>query len=171
MKKIFILSSVVISCLSSFAQSNQVIWKSINEKEITLTGKRDIVPEKYSTFHVNMNALQTALYSAPLDKDIKAQYSSVVISLPMPNGTIQNFKVSESPVMDEALQLGFPSIRTYNVSGIDDKDKGKKDKKEAKACCKDKAGAEGKSCSGEKKEGKACCKDKKAAEAKPAETK
>ena len=46
MKKIIILSSVVISCLSSFAQSNQVIWKSINEKDVSITGKRDIVPEK-----------------------------------------------------------------------------------------------------------------------------
>ena len=54
----------------------------------------------------------------------------------------------------------------------DDKDKGKKEcKKGEKSCCKEKAGAEGKSCSGDKKETKSCCKDKKAAEAKPAETK
>ena len=71
------------------------------------------------------------------------------------------------------LMLAFAGLVGSVSASVnnDDKDKGKKDKKEAKACCKDKAGAEGKSCSGEKKEGKSCCKDKKAAEAKPAETK
>lgn len=64
--------------------------------------------------------------------------------------------------------VGSLSASTNN----DDKDKGKKEcKKGEKTCCKDKAGAEGKSCSGDKKEGKSCCKDKKAAEAKPTETK
>ena len=52
----------------------------------------------------------------------------------------------------------------------DDKDKGKKEcKKETKSCCKEKAGAEGKSCSGEKTastEKKACCKTKTTVETK-----
>ena len=64
--------------------------------------------------------------------------------------------------------VGSLSASTNN----DDKDKGKKEcKKGEKSCCKEKAGAEGKSCSGDKKETKSCCKDKKTAEAKPAETK
>ena len=64
--------------------------------------------------------------------------------------------------------VGSLSASTNN----DDKDKGKKEcKKGEKSCCKEKAGAEGKSCSGDTKETKSCCKDKKTAEAKPAETK
>ncbi len=60
------------------------------------------------------------------------------------------------------------------ANSADDKDKGKKDeaKKEAKACCKDKA-ASGKACSGmTASEKKACCKDKTAkAEVKAEEVK
>ncbi|MDF2449355.1 MAG: hypothetical protein K0R26_1859 [Bacteroidota bacterium] len=72
------------------------------------------------------------------------------------------------------LMLAFAGLvgSVSASTNFDDKDKGKKDsKKEAKSCCKEKAGAEGKSCSGDKKESKSCCKDKKTAEAKPAETK
>ena len=71
------------------------------------------------------------------------------------------------------LMLAFAGLVGSVSASVnhDDKDKGKKDKKETKACCKDKAGAEGKSCSGDKKEGKACCKDKKASETKATETK
>ena len=71
------------------------------------------------------------------------------------------------------LMLAFAGLvgSVSASTNFDDKDKGKKDKKETKSCCKEKAGAEGKSCSGDKKEGKACCKDKKAGETKAAETK
>jgi hypothetical protein len=72
------------------------------------------------------------------------------------------------------LMLAFAGLVGSVSASVnhDDKDKGKKEcKKGEKSCCKEKSGAEGKSCSGDKKEGKSCCKDKKAAEAKPAETK
>ena len=72
------------------------------------------------------------------------------------------------------LMLAFAGLVGSVSASVnnDDKDKGKKEcKKETKSCCKEKAGAEGKSCSGDKKEGKSCCKDKKAAETKAPETK
>lgn len=121
MKKIFILSSLFISFLSVNAQTNKVLWKEVSENQINVTGKRDIVPEKYKTFHLDVNSLKALLASAPLDKNIPVEYSSVVISLPMPNGSIQDFKLTESPVMDDALQFSYPNIRTYNIRGIDDK--------------------------------------------------
>ena len=120
MKKTFILTSLIASFLSFNAQKNQGLWKSVDEKQIPLTGKRDIVPEKFKTFHVDMNSLRNVLASAPLDKYIKTEFSSVTIGLPMPDGSIQQFKVVESPVMEEPLQNSYPNIRTYNVRGIDD---------------------------------------------------
>jgi hypothetical protein len=73
------------------------------------------------------------------------------------------------------LMLAFAGLVGSVSASVnnDDKDKGKKEcKKGEKSCCKEKAGAEGKACSGDAKSGekKACCKDKKAAETK-AETK
>src|SRR4051812_30610160 len=110
MKKILTLSIIVFSSVILNAQSESGLWKSINEKEIPLTGKRDIVPEKYKTAHLDLTAIKNLLASAPLDKNTPVEYSSVIIGLPMPDGTIQNFKVSESPVMDDALQFSFPDI-------------------------------------------------------------
>ena len=120
MKKTIILSSIIFSSLSFIAQSSKMLWKEINENEISISGKRDIIPEKYKTFHLDINNLKNILSSAPLDKNISADNSTIIISLPMPNGTLQNFKVVESPVMEEPLQISFPNIRTYNVRGIDD---------------------------------------------------
>jgi 3-dehydroquinate synthase class II len=63
------------------------------------------------------------------------------------------------------LMLAFAGL-VGSVSATvnqDDKTAAKKEcKKGDKACCKDKKGAEGKSCAGDAKgEKKACCKDKK----------
>ena len=72
------------------------------------------------------------------------------------------------------LMLAFTGlVGSISAStNFDDKDKGKKEtKKETKSCCKEKAGAEGKSCSGDKKETKSCCKSKATAETKAPETK
>jgi hypothetical protein len=121
MKKTIILSSFVLSFFAFKAQSNQALWKEINENQISVSGKREIVPEKYKTFRLDVNAIKTLMESAPLDKNVPVEYSSVVINLPMPDGSFQNFKLSESPVMDDALQASFPNIRTYNIRGIDDK--------------------------------------------------
>ncbi|MBI3520278.1 MAG: hypothetical protein HY062_13105, partial [Bacteroidetes bacterium] len=120
MKKTFILSGLIISCLSFNAQSNKEFWQPVNEKEITVSGKRDIIPNKYRTYRLDMSAIKNLLASAPLDKNVKTENSNVIISLPMPDGSLQKFKVVESPVMEEPLQISFPEIRTYNVRGIDD---------------------------------------------------
>jgi hypothetical protein len=121
MKKIITLSSLFFSFLSFTAQTDKTLWKEVTEKQISITGKRDIVPEKYKTYRLDINSLKTLLASAPLDKNTPVQFSSVVINLPMPDGSVQAFKLSESPVMDDDLQFSFQNIRTYNIRGIDDK--------------------------------------------------
>lgn len=120
MKKTLTLSALFFSAITFQAQVNSTLWKSINEKEIHVTGQRDIVPNVYKTYHLDINQLKNILASAPLDKNVSAENSNIIVSLPMPNGEIQRFKIAESPVMEEALQNSFQNIRTYNVKGIDD---------------------------------------------------
>lgn len=121
MNKTFTIAACLIASLISNAQTNSVAWSTINEIDIKLTGKRDIVPEKYQTYHVDLDKLKTILFQAPLEEQIHSANSSIVISLPMPDGSLQKFSISESPIMEASLQSSFPQIRTYNVKGIDDK--------------------------------------------------
>lgn len=120
MKKIIILSSFLITCFSSKAQLNRGYWKSVSEKEIAITGKREIVPEKFKTYHLEIEALKNDLLNAPNDKIVLIDNSNTIIELPMPNGEIQRFKVVDAPIMDQDLQNSFPDIKTYSIKGIDD---------------------------------------------------
>ncbi len=120
MKKTIALIIIIVSYLSLKAQITQPIWNQIDEKNVYITGKRDIIPNQYGVFHLNVISLKNTLLSAPSDKTTNINNTTTTIDLPMPNGTIQKFKVVESSVMEDELQLHFPEIRTFNIKGIDD---------------------------------------------------
>ncbi|MBK7666578.1 MAG: hypothetical protein IPJ32_04080 [Sphingobacteriaceae bacterium] len=120
MKKLFTLLTVCALSSFSIAQNNQKIWNSIPEKNISPKGHREIIPQKYLTFHLNMEELKLALASAPLDSNVPINESNCVIYLPIANGQLQAFRVLEAPIMEPGLANGYPQIKTYSIKGIDD---------------------------------------------------
>lgn len=102
------------------AQSAKQAWNTINEKEIPTPGKRVIVPQKYKTYHLVGDNLKNILWSAPTEKEARLQLSPAIIELPMPDGTMQKYRVVNSPVMAPELAAAYPDIRTFNVMAIDE---------------------------------------------------
>lgn len=116
------LAAVFMSiCGNFFSQINDnIFWSPVAESSIRVSGDRQIVPQKYLTFSLKDNALKNTLFQAPLEKNVQIGQSTCIISLPLPNGKIQRFRVVEAPVMAEALAAAFPDIKTFSVKGIDD---------------------------------------------------
>lgn len=120
MKKTLAISALLFGATAFYAQSSKTIWTAIEESSISVKGKRDIIPDKYRTYHLDMPVLQTILNQAPSDRNTLIKHSTSIVSLPLPNGSVQQFYLLESPVMAPALQTSYPNIRTYSVHGIDD---------------------------------------------------
>jgi hypothetical protein len=120
MKKIFILFSTLTatSIISQNASSDH--WTGISANEVRITGKRQIVPQKYQTFRLNSDAFKAQLFSAPHENAGPLMNSSLILELPMPNGEIKKFKVVESPIMEKALYDAYPNIKTFSIKGVDD---------------------------------------------------
>lgn len=117
--------SILILCLllslSCFAQNAEdKLWIKSEETSIQVTGARQIIPKKYVTYKIIPQELKLKLFSAPNERTTTIYASSCIITLPLPNGTLQRFRVIESSVMDETLALSFPQMRTFSVRGIDD---------------------------------------------------
>lgn len=120
MKKMFLagIASLVFTQVY-FAQSI-TYWSTAKEASFEKTGIRQIVPVKYLCFSAELQKLTDVLKTAPLDKEVNASNSSVIVALPSPDGSFQKFRVVESPIMAPELAAAYPNIRTYSIKGIDD---------------------------------------------------
>ena len=67
---------------------------------------------------LNKAALDELLQHAPREGSGKA--STVIVALPMPDGTFARFRVVESAMLAPELAAAFPEIRTYSGQGLDD---------------------------------------------------
>lgn len=123
MKKIFLFILFLSLCFQFNIEAqndHNNFWKANQESKIFISGKRQIIPQKYATFNLINSNLNYKLFSAPQEINTPLSLSNCIINLPLPNGTIQKFKVVESPIMMPELSEAFPNIKTYSVKGIDD---------------------------------------------------
>ncbi len=119
MKKLFTFLTVCVLATVSLAQNNQKFWTSIPEPKINRSD-RDIIPQKYLSFSLNLADLKNKLLSAPLDTQVPINESNCIIYLPIANGQLQAFRVVQAPIMETPLANAFPQIKTFSVKGIDD---------------------------------------------------
>ncbi len=122
MKKItstLALSTLLISGFGAQNSGDQ-FWLPVKENRVAVNGKRQIVPQKYLSFELNNETLKNKLFSAPHERNTRINESACIISLPLPNGTFERFRVVQSPVMAEELVSAYPNIKTFSVKGIDD---------------------------------------------------
>ena len=119
MKKSILIIACFLTTTILNAQNNN-FWSPTPESNIEVKGKRQIIPQKYLTFKLNGSALKDKLFSAPNEKTVKINESTCIISLPLPNGKTQQFKVVESSIMEPALAASFPDMKTFSIKGVED---------------------------------------------------
>lgn len=124
MKKLLSLSllggGLFLSQFLGAQSSRDAFWAPVNEASIRLTGVRQIIPQKYLTVALNGAAMKEKLFSAPNEKSVRINESTCIVSLPLPNGQMQSFRVVETPVMAPELAAAYPHMKTFTVKGIDD---------------------------------------------------
>lgn len=98
----------------------QNIWTEISSGQVLPVGERRIQPQIYRTFHLDRNALLPVLSAAPERFTSAAADNPLVLTLPLPDGSVGRFRLYESPVMAPALQAKYPEIRCYSGRGLDD---------------------------------------------------
>ena len=105
--------------LSKPAASEDRVWR---EKGNDSRGSVGLLAgrKSYRSLSLNEQDQKELLRHAPMEHTKAARQTQVVITLPMPDGTLSRFRVEESPVMAPKLAAAFPNIRTYRGRGVDD---------------------------------------------------
>ncbi|UYZ61410.1 reprolysin-like metallopeptidase [Hymenobacter weizhouensis] len=74
----------------------------------------------YRAVDFRLDALRQTLQAAPPADAARRGVSLVVVSLPLPDGTSQRFRVEAAAVMHPQLAARYPAIQTYAAQGLDD---------------------------------------------------
>jgi subtilisin-like proprotein convertase family protein len=118
LKRLLCSFVLLMNVVVLFAQQNAPqFWKDVAEQNITsFAGQYDrfIYPSAFRTVELDVQALRNFL------RNNMTENQSVVIELPMPDGTTERFRIWEESVMHPDLQAKYPEIRCYTGQGVDD---------------------------------------------------
>ncbi|NVO86089.1 reprolysin-like metallopeptidase [Hymenobacter terrestris] len=100
------------------AQAQRVLWANTTRVPAQARAATQALTH-FRTVDFQLDAIRDALKTAPLERTGN-RGPATVISLPLPNGTSQRFRVEQVPVLAPELAARYPSIRTYLAQGLDD---------------------------------------------------
>lgn len=100
-----------------FSQTS--LWSVLDESQLSSRSQeRQLVPEKYRAYSLNIQELRVALDQVPLRFNPAGERKT--LQIPMPDGRIEEFAIVEAPMMEPGLAAKFPQIKTYAGQGITD---------------------------------------------------
>ncbi len=106
---VFVLS-IGVNTLAN-AQNWQPQSKAIAEKKIQSSGF--IEPARFNPVSLDMNEMKQVL------SRVSKNANDRILALPLPYGGFERFRIEETPMMEEALAIKYPEIKTYTARSID----------------------------------------------------
>jgi len=106
---------------SVFSQSVN-LWKQLPESNIPIEKNKEYFapPTNAKYFNLDIDQLKYVLKKAPMEYGPRNE-KPLRISFPMPDGSIQEFDVKESPVFAPALAAKYPNIKSFKGVGVDNR--------------------------------------------------
>ncbi|UGS23822.1 reprolysin-like metallopeptidase [Flavobacterium channae] len=116
-RRILIFSFLLINLLASAQKSGA--WKEVeNSFEFTQTKlRREVLPVQYKLYSFDYEKFKAQLVNVPVREEFTG-VSNVVVSFPMPNGAIEEFRIIEASTFEKSLQNQFPEIRSFAGQGV-----------------------------------------------------
>ena len=112
------LSLLLISTHLLPAQHGREFWQAAKSAELDPTS-RDITPQEYRTFQLDLTQMRSLLSQAPHEKTFSAK--DLVVSLPDANGNFQRYAIRETNVLHPDIAARYPMIKTFVGRGIDER--------------------------------------------------
>ena len=101
--------------LSKPSPSEDHVWRKTEKEASSVQNKSELVPSFNQTLSLDEVAQRNLLSRAPMELTKAARQTTVVMTLPMPDGTFARFRVEESPVMAPDSPRSFPTLKPIVV--------------------------------------------------------
>ena len=120
----FLLAATFFLISNALAgESPDNVWRETDAATLQrfAVAERTIVPKVFRTFNLNKDNLKAILNQAPKEFTSGARNNEIILTLPMPDGSFQRFRIEKSPVVEAGLAAKYPELgETYRGQGIDD---------------------------------------------------
>jgi hypothetical protein len=112
---------VLLMLLTSVQAQQKNFWATVNKATLTqdVFANRER-PKAFQVFSLNENQMGAALRQVPSEKNVRAQQSAFVLSIPDAEGNLRQFRVVDAPVMEPGLAAKYPGIGSYAGVAVDD---------------------------------------------------
>lgn len=96
-------------------------WEIISSSETQVLGIKDIEPQNATIYRISDDDIRNILWSAEKESVKDVNYSSTVISVGLPNGEVDSFKIVQYDMMEPELASKYSDIRTFYGVSLNDK--------------------------------------------------
>lgn len=106
----FLLSTFFLSAQTSF-------WSDVDAAQIALprNSEKALLPTQFRAVSLEINDLTKILNRSPEEF---TNQKGLIIPLPMPDGSLEDFEIWESTIMESGLASRYPSMKTYRGKAI-----------------------------------------------------
>lgn len=118
--------ALAILCLSLYAfasigqnRPNESYWSRWDDTRKQQAGVRYALPNAWEAYDVDIAAIRGMVRNAPYEFTLKPSQSTILLRLPLPDGSFQAFGIVRSRVMHADLEAAFPDIQTFSGQGIE----------------------------------------------------
>lgn len=114
-----VVFTIVMFAAVNISAADEGIWTRVDAGNLRKSAvERTTTPDRFAAFSLNKEILRQLLDKAPEEF---AGVGDLILSLPMPDGTLARFAVEHSLVVEPGLLKRFPELgSTYRGQGIDD---------------------------------------------------
>lgn len=120
MKQFIIIFSSVLTLIFSAYSSDQY-WNDVSGSQLNVSGERRLNPTTFKTFELSYMPFKMLLGTAPHERNVSLRNSNFIVSIPMPDGSMERFRIVEYAMMEQGLSDKYPELRTFYGVGIDNR--------------------------------------------------
>lgn len=122
MKSRIIIGLLVCITFTSFSQQD-TYWKQVSVQSALKINKGNAFftgfePKAYLLFTLNESKIKSLLEQAIDHEKINLKNSTIILPVPMADGTMEYFRIIEYSVMPAALQKKYATIRSFKGQGL-----------------------------------------------------
>ena len=118
----FIFGSFVLTVTAQNNSKNtRNLWQEIGDQNFRQMVYTQNLPDMYRVFSLDQEAMKQILRQAPKEFTTEATRNPLILTMPMPDGSLARFRVEHSLVVEPELAAKYPELaETYRGQGIDD---------------------------------------------------